>query len=276
MRRLLKGLLGRLTSAVSVVAILILAFSALAAPLLATKSPKAMDVPNALKPPGQGRVMGSDDLGRDVYSRLLYGGRVSLLVALVSGIGSGVLGTAIGLAAGYFRRIDVPVMLVMDGLMAFPAILLALAIVAALRPSTTNVIITLILVYSPRIARVVRSSVLVVRDMDYMVAAQAIGVPARKVLRRHLLPNVFAPALVQMTLVLAYALLAEAGLSFLGVGTSPSEPSWGAIIAEGRNVMRVAPWLTVFPGLAITATVLAVNIVGDALRDTLDPRLRGT
>jgi peptide/nickel transport system permease protein len=275
-KRLLRNIFGRATAAVSLVILVLLAISAIGAPLLAPKNPSTLNVANALQPPGPGQPMGTDELGRDVFSRVLYGGRVSLFVAVASGIGAAVAGTAIGLAVGYFRRLDTPVMLVMDGLMAFPGILLALAIVAALRPSTTNLILTLILVYAPRVARVVRSAVLVVREMDYITASHALGVPTARVLGRHLLPNVVAPALVQMTLVLAFALLSEAGLSFLGVGTSPSQPSWGTIIADGRLVMRVAPWLTIYPGLAITVTVLAVNVIGDAMRDALDPKLRGT
>ncbi|HLN13217.1 MAG TPA: ABC transporter permease, partial [bacterium] len=220
-------------------------------------------------------LLGTDDLGRDLYARMLYGGRVSLSIAMSTGIGAGLAGTAIGLTAGYFRRIDIPLMLLMDGLMAFPAILLALAIVAALGPGYLNVSLALALVYTPRIARVARGSVLVVREMDYVETARAIGARSGRILWRYLLPNILAPVLVQTTLLLAFALLAEASLSFLGVGGPGESISWGGIIAEGRLDLDVAPWLMLYPGIAIAVTVLAVNILGDALRDTLDPRLRG-
>lgn len=275
MRRVLRRFLGRPLPALSAAVVIIVAGATLAAPLLATHNPTAIDMANALKSPARAYLLGTDDLGRDLYTRMLYGGRVSLSIAMSTGIGAGLAGTAIGLTAGYFRRIDIPLMLLMDGLMAFPAILLALAIVAALGPGYRNVSLALALVYTPRIARVARGSVLVVREMDYVETARAIGARSGRILWRYLLPNILAPVLVQTTLLLAFALLAEASLSFLGVGGPGESISWGGIIAEGRLDLDVAPWLMLYPGMAIAVTVLAVNILGDALRDTLDPRLRG-
>jgi len=275
MRRVLRRFLGRPLTALSAGVVAIVVCATLAAPLLATHNPTAIDMANALKSPARAYLLGTDDLGRDLYARMLYGGRVSLSIAMSTGIGAGLAGTAIGLTAGYFRRIDIPLMLLMDGLMAFPAILLALAIVAALGPGYLNVSLALALVYTPRIARVARGSVLVVREMDYVETARAIGARSGRILWRYLLPNILAPVLVQTTLLLAFALLAEASLSFLGVGGPGESISWGGIIAEGRLDLDVAPWLMLYPGIAIAVTVLAVNILGDALRDTLDPRLRG-
>jgi len=275
MRRVLRRFLGRPLTALSAGVVAIVVCDTLAAPLLATHNPTAIDMANALKSPARAYLLGTDDLGRDLYARMLYGGRVSLSIAMSTGIGAGLAGTAIGLTAGYFRRIDIPLMLLMDGLMAFPAILLALAIVAALGPGYLNVSLALALVYTPRIARVARGSVLVVREMDYVETARAIGARSGRILWRYLLPNILAPVLVQTTLLLAFALLAEASLSFLGVGGPGESISWGGIIAEGRLDLDVAPWLMLYPGIAIAVTVLAVNILGDALRDTLDPRLRG-
>ncbi len=275
MRRVLRRLLGRPLPALSAAVVLIVVVGALAAPVLATHNPTTIDMANALKGPARAHLLGTDDLGRDLFTRMLYGGRVSLSIAMSTGVAAGVAGAALGLTAGYFRGIDIPLMLLMDGLMAFPAILLALAIVAALGPGYLNVSIALALVYTPRIARVARGAVLVVREMDYVETARAIGARSGRILWRYLLPNILAPVLVQTTLLLAFALLAEASLSFLGVGGPGEAISWGGIIAEGRLDLDVAPWLMLYPGIAIAATVLAVNILGDALRDTLDPRLRG-
>jgi peptide/nickel transport system permease protein len=182
-------------------------------------------------------------------------------------------GTALGCVAGYFRGWDEPVMRVMDALMSFPAILLAVAITAALGPSAVNAVLALAAVYTPRTARIVRASVLVVRELEYVQAAQSVGARQGRVLFLHVLPNCLGPLLVQLTFVFAYAVLAEAALSFLGMGPPPPTPTWGNIIAEGRDYLREAPWICLFPGAAISLTVLGLNLLGDGLRDVLDPRM---
>jgi peptide/nickel transport system permease protein len=254
------------------VVLLIVAAAALLAPTLAPFPPKKLSVDMRLTPPGNvPHYLGTDHLGRDILSRILYGGRTSMWVGGMVAVASGTLGLLGGLCAGYFTRLDGPLMRVMDGMMAFPAILLALAIVAATGPSVTNVMIALTLVYSPRVARVVRAAVLTVRHLEYVQAIEAMGGRTVRILLRHILPNIFAPVLVQVSIIFAYAILAEAGLSFLGVGAS----TWGNILAEGRQYLQRAPWITLFPGIAISVTVLGINLMGDALRDALDPRLRG-
>jgi peptide/nickel transport system permease protein len=184
-------------------------------------------------------------------------------------------GLLVGLLAGYYRALDNVLMRVMDGLMAFPAILLAIALMASLGPSLRNVVVALGVVYTPRIARIVRGSVLVVRELPYVEAARAAGASDLAILRRHVLPNCLSPVIVQGTFIFALAVLGEAALSFLGVGAPPAAPSWGNILAEGRLYMQQAPWLVLAPGVAIMATILGLNLFGDGLRDALDPKLRG-
>jgi peptide/nickel transport system permease protein len=185
-----------------------------------------------------------------------------------------VFGTLIGALAGYFKRIDNALMRVNDALMAFPAILLAIAVTSVLGPSTLNVILALSIVYIPRTARIVRSSVIVLREMEYVQAAVAAGASHWRILRRHILPNAMAPMIVQLSFLFAYAVLSEATLSFLGVGAVPPTPTWGNIMAEGRDFMREAPWIITIPGVALMITVMGLNLLGDGLRDVLDPRLR--
>lgn len=275
MRQLWRELRRRKLGMAGVIVLLIVAAAALLAPTLAPYPPKKLAVEARLTPPGAPYYLGTDHLGRDVFSRILYGGRTSLWVGSIVAVASGALGLLGGLSAGYFTRLDGLLMRVMDGMMAFPAILLALAIVAATGPSVTNVMIALTLVYSPRIARVARAVVLTVRHLEYIQAIEAIGGSTGRVMLRHILPNIFAPVFVQVSIIFAYAILAEAGLSFLGVGSSPEDPTWGNILAEGRHYLQRAPWITLFPGMAISVTVLGINLMGDALRDALDPRLRG-
>ncbi|WP_295807033.1 ABC transporter permease [uncultured Nitratireductor sp.] len=218
-------------------------------------------------------LLGTDDLGRDIFSRVLYSGRTSLTVGfLVVGVAS-LIGIFLGLIAGFFRRADGPVSRLIDAMMAFPDILLAIALVAALGPSAANVVLALGIVYAPRLARVVRASTLVIRELPYVEAARALAVPTPVILVRHVLRNVTSPLLVQATFIFAQAILAEAGLSFLGVGISPDIPTWGTMISIGRQFMSTAEWIMLFPGLAIVITVLALQLLGDGLRDLLDPRL---
>ena len=246
----------------------------LLAPLIGG-DPAHMDVAGRLAAPGRGHWFGTDDVGRDVWSRVVYGARLSLLVGIAVVALSFLVGVLCGVVAGYYRRLDNVVMRVMDGLMAFPAIVLAIALMAALGPSVVNVIVAIAVVYSPRVARVVRGSVLVIRETAYVEAARALGAPDRTLLARHVLPNCLSPVIVQGSFVFAAAVLTEAALSFLGVGVPPYVPSWGVMLAEGRLYIQQAPWLVLYPGAAIMLTIFGLNLFGDGLRDLLDPKIRG-
>ena len=241
---------------------------------LATHQPTRLEPLSRLKPPSAQNLLGTDEFGRDVYSLVVHGSRVSLLVGGVTMLFTSLGGVAIGLAAGYYRRLDLVLMRFMDGLMAFPAILLAIALMAVRGPGVWNVILALSVVYLPRTAMIIRSTVLSLRELDYVQAARALGRGDASIACRHILPNCVAPLLVQGSFIFAYAVLAEAVLSFLGMGPAPPTATWGNIVAEGRNFVREAPWISLFPGLAIATTVLGLNLVGDGLRDVLDPRLR--
>ncbi len=268
-RPALRGILAVGTGlCVAMVAVAILAGA------IAGQPPERVRMRDAFARPGSDHPFGADNLGRDVLSRVLHGTRVSLGIGLATAALTGIVGTLLGCAAGYFRRWDDPLMRAMDALMAFPAILLAVAITAALGPSAVNVVIALVAVYTPRTARIVRASVLVTREMEYVSASRALGAQAGRTLFRHVLPNCLTPLVVQVTFVFAYAVLAEAALSFLGMGPPPPTPTWGNVIADGRDYLREAPWICLFPGAAISATVLGLNLLGDGLRDLLDPRLR--
>jgi peptide/nickel transport system permease protein len=248
--------------------------AALTADWVATHDPTRLDPVNRLKAPSARHYLGTDEFGRDVFSLVVHGSRVSLLVGGVTMLLTSLGGIALGLVAGYYRRLDTIVMRVTDGLMAFPAVLLAIAFMAARGPGVWNVILALSLVYMPRTALLVRSTVLSLRELDYVQAARALGRPDLGVAVRHILPNCLAPLLVQGTFIFAYAVLAEAILGFLGVGVPPYVPSWGNVIASGKNVIREAFWVSLFPGVALTVAGLSLNLLGDGLRDTLDPRLR--
>jgi peptide/nickel transport system permease protein len=237
--------------------------------------PAHMDVAGRLTAPGRAHWFGTDDVGRDVWSRVVYGARLSLLVGAAVVVLSFLVGVICGVVAGYYRRLDNVVMRVMDGLMAFPAIILAIALMAALGPSVLNVIVAIAVVYSPRVARVVRGSVLVIRETSYVEAARALGASDLTLIARHVLPNCLSPVIVQGSFVFAAAVLTEAALSFLGVGVPPYIPSWGVILAEGRLYIQQAPWLVLYPGVAIMLTIFGLNLFGDGLRDLLDPKIRG-
>jgi peptide/nickel transport system permease protein len=237
--------------------------------------PGHMDVAGRLQAPGRAHWFGTDDVGRDVFSRVVYGARLSLLVGASVVVFSFTVGVVCGLVAGFYRRLDNPVMRVMDGLMAFPAIVLAIALMAALGASVLNVIVAIGVVYSPRVARVVRGSVLVIRETSYVEAARALGAADFVLMARHVLPNCLSPVIVQASFVFAAAVLTEAALSFLGVGVPPYVPSWGVILAEGRLYIQQAPWLVIYPGVAIMLTIFGLNLFGDGLRDLLDPKVRG-
>ncbi|AZO23623.1 ABC transporter permease [Mesorhizobium sp. M1E.F.Ca.ET.045.02.1.1] len=270
---ILSRLIGRPTSAVGLTVLVIIVLAAILAPVIAPYAPSKLSIASRLHPPSLDHLFGTDDLGRDVFTRMLYAARTSLSVGFAVVILSSIIGTILGLTAGYFKRLDTPVSRLIDAMMAFPDILLAIALVAALGATATNVVVALGVVYAPRIARVVRASTLVIRELPYVEAARALGVPTPIILIRHVLRNVTSPLLVQGTFIFANAILAEAGLSFLGVGISPDIPTWGTMIATGRQYMDQAPWVMMFPGAAIVVTVLSLQLLGDGLRDLLDPRL---
>jgi len=230
---------------------------------------------SALQPPGGKHPLGTDPLGRDVLSRLIHGARISLRIGLVSVGIAAVLGTTLGLLAGFYGRwLDLVVMRMIDLLLAFPNILLALAIIAILGPSIFNLMIAVGISATPGYARLVRGSVLSARENTYVEAAIAVGVPDSLIIWRHILPNVLAPVIILSTLGMAGAILTGAALSFLGLGVQPPTPEWGTMLSDGRNYLRKAWWITTFPGLAIMITVLSINMLGDGLRDALDPRLK--
>ncbi len=250
---------------------LVLVLTALFAPVLAPADPTAIDLAARLAPPGSGHLLGNDALGRDILSRIIYGSRVSLEVGVITVAVSLVLGTAIGSVAGYRGGwADEVTMRVADVFLAFPGILLAIALTAVLGPSLTNVILALCVMGWVGYARIARGQVLLARELSYVEAARSLGCSPARVLVRHVLPNVSAPLLVEATFGMATAIVAEAGLSFLGLGTQPPTPSWGAMLAEGRQFILQAPHLTLWPGVAILLTVLGINLLGDGVRDRLD------
>ncbi|PSC03848.1 peptide ABC transporter permease [Alsobacter soli] len=256
------------------VILLALVLAALLAPWVTPFDPGAMKLVRRLKPPSELNWLGTDEYGRDVLSRIIFGARASLGIGAAVVVISMTIGTVVGLFAGFFRRLDAPVMRVVDATMALPDILLAIFLVAVLGASAWNVIFALSIVYTPRVVRVVRASTLVVRELPFVEAARAIGVSTRRILGVHVLLNVASPVLVQATFIFAYAVLAEAGLSFLGAGVPPETPTWGTMIASGQQYADDAFWVVLFPGVAIVLAALSLQILGDGLRDMLDPKLR--
>lgn len=244
------------------------------APWITTADPNRLSFRTKFLPPSTDFVFGTDNFGRSLWSRAVWGARLSMEIGVAVVVLNAVFGTVIGALAGYFRPLDGPLMRVNDALMAFPAILLAIGITAVLGPSTENLILALAVVYIPRTARIVRASVLVLREMEYVQAAVAAGAGHWRVLRTHVIPNTLAPLIVQLSFLFAYAVLTEATLSFLGLGAVPPTPTWGNIMAEGRQYMREAPWIITIPGGLLMLTVMGLNLLGDGLRDVLDPRLR--
>jgi len=249
---------------------------ALFAPLIATHDPIAINPAARLRPPSEGRLFGTDPFGRDVFSRVVWGGRVSLTVGISVAALSVCLGLAIGMIAGFSRVADTVLMRIMDGMMAIPGILLAVALVAIVKPSITTVVVAIAIPEVPRVVRLVRSVVLSIREQPYIEAARLSGVRFPRLLIMHVLPNTIAPLIVQASFVCASAILSEAYLSFLGLGIPPTTPTWGSVISEGRNVVQLAFWVVLYPSLFLGATVLFINLIGDGLRDMLDPRLART
>ena len=253
--------------------IFLLMVISIAAPLITSQSPGDLQPVDKFNSPSTDHWFGTDQYGRDVFARTIYGGRVSLVVGFTVASLTMVFGAAVGLVAGYYRRADMIIMRVMDGLMSIPTILLAIALVAILGASITNVIIALTVVQLPRETRLVRGNVLYLRELLYVDAARAVGVPPWRILLLHVFPGSMAPLIIQATFTCATAILVEASLSFLGAGTPPDVASWGNIMAEGRNYIRIAMWIILFPGIFLATMVIAVNLAGDGLRDMLDPRI---
>lgn len=262
---------GAVLGAAIITAILLVA---VAAPILAGHDPLFLDANVRLQPPSATYPFGTDNQGRDTYSRVVFGARVSILVGVGVMLLTLLIGTSVGLLAGFYRGFDGVMMRVMDGLMAFPGVILAIAIMAAIGPRVENVIFSLSVVSTPRLARVMRSAVLQLRQLQYIEAAQAVGVGAPRLLVRHVLPNCLAILIVQSTFVFADAVLGEASLSFLGAGTPPEIPSWGNMLGDARQYLARAPWTMLAPGAALMLAVLGLNLLGDGVRDLLDPRLR--
>ncbi|HVR60594.1 MAG TPA: ABC transporter permease [Polyangia bacterium] len=248
--------------------------TAVFAGVVARHDPLQLMVLDRLQGPSAAHWLGTDEFGRDVFARIIHGGRYSLSIGLAVVALSGLGGLVLGLLAGYFSRLDGPLMRVVDAMMSFPDILLAIALMAILGAAASNVVLALSMVYTPRVARVVRASTLVLRELLFVEAARALGVSTRRILSVHIFRNLTSPLLVQATFIFAYAILAEASLSFLGVGVPPELPTWGTMIASGQQFSHEAFWVVVFPGVAIVLAALSLQMVGDGLRDMLDPRLR--
>ena len=247
---------------------------ALLLPWLSDADPNAIVVSERLRAPSWQHWAGTDELGRDVMLRIVHGARYSLLIGLVTAASAVLLGTLIGVLAGFFQRLDAPLMRLIDAMMAFPDILLGIALVSILGVSLWNVMLALVIVYTPRVARVVRAATLVLRELLFVDAARALGVRTPRILWSHILPNLMSPVLVQLSFIFAYAILAEAGLSFLGVGVPPDIPTWGTMIAGSLEYADRAFWTILYPGLAIVLTALSLQMVGDGVRDLLDPKLK--
>jgi peptide/nickel transport system permease protein len=273
---MLQRLFARRIVLISAVLLLFIVALAVFFPLVSGVDPNAISVLERLKPPSADHWAGTDELGRDLALRIVCGGRYSILIGAATALFSVITGTALGLLAGFFRRLDGPIMRVIDAMMSFPDILLGISLVSILGASLWNVVLALSIVYTPRVARVVRASTLIIRELLFVDAARALGVSTPRILYAHILPNLLSPVLVQLTFIFAYAILAEAGLSFLGVGVPPEIPTWGTMISSSLQYADRAFWTIVFPGIAIILTALSLQIVGDGVRDMLDPKLKSS
>jgi peptide/nickel transport system permease protein len=260
---------------IGLIIILIVVIAAVFAPQIAPYDPYARDIRNRIAPPSRAHLMGTDELGRDIFSRIVYGARVSLLVGAISVGLATLIGAPLGLIAGYSqRRLDSLIMRIMDALLSFPEIVLAIAILAILGPSAANAMIAIGIVYIPIFARTIRAPAIVESNREYVEAARASGASNKRILFRHIAPNTLSILIVRISISLSYAILAEAALSFLGLSASPPTPTWGRMLKDGQSFMQQAPWVAIFPGLAIAFVVLGFNLLGDGLRDALDPRTR--
>lgn len=270
----LAKLFSRTNVIIGTILLVVVLATALSADLLAPADPNALAVQNRLKPPGPVHLLGTDEFGRDVLSRVMHGARTSLIIGCAVVFVAVGLGSVLGLLTGFYSRLDAVLSRLLDGLMSFPGLVLAIAMAGVLGASSSTVIIALGTIYMPRVARVVRSSVLVVKELPYVEACIAVGGSRLYALFRHVLPNVLSPIIVQASFIFSYAVLGEAALSFLGAGIPPTQPSWGNMLAEARTFVVMAWWMAFFPGVAIMITVLGLNLFGDGLRDALDPKMR--
>jgi peptide/nickel transport system permease protein len=250
--------------------------AAIFAPVIAPHSPIDQAFTDQLRPPSPPHLFGTDEFGRDVFSRVLYGARIALVIGVLADGIAAAFGVVLGVLSGYLGgRVDAVVMRSVDVMLAFPYLLLAMVVVTILGPSLTNAMIAIGIVYTPQFARLVRAAVLAIKEQEFVEAAGAVGAGVGRVLVRHVLPNILSPIIVMATLTVGFTIVETAGLSFLGLGASPPTPEWGSMLATGRSFMLTAPWIATFPGLAILFTVVGFNLMGDGLRDLLDPRLRG-
>jgi peptide/nickel transport system permease protein len=270
----LRTLLESPVAVISAIILLVLVLGALLAPVLAPADPTFLDPAKKLTPPNGDFLLGTDDVGRDILSRILYGGRVSIAIGVTVMLATATIGTMLGLLSGYYEKLDGVIMRTMDGLMAFPSILLAIAIMVALGSGAANVWLALVVVYTPNVARLMRSSTLVLKQQQYVESARSIGLQDRQIMFRYILPNALSPLIVQCTFVIAFAIISEASLSFLGAGVNPETPTWGNMLRDGQRLIQRAWWPAIFPGTALVLLVLSLNLLGDALRDALDPRGR--
>jgi len=270
LRRLIENKVALAGGIIFLIIILISIF----APLIAPYDPLDFNVRERFQSPNTKHLFGTDNFGRDIFSRVIFGSRLSIRVGLIVVFITTIFGVLIGVFSGYFPKVDNILMRIMDAFMSFPTILLGISIVAILGPSDINAGIALSIVYTPRTARIVRESVLQIKNSEYVEAERSLGASNFRIILFHILPNSLAPLIVQETFIFAYAILAEASLSFVGAGAPPPTPSWGNILSEGRDYIRTATWMTIFPGIFIAATVLGLNLAGDGLREALDPRLK--
>ncbi|MCK9444475.1 MAG: ABC transporter permease [Tissierellaceae bacterium] len=273
--KVIKGLLKDKVGRIGLIGVLIVIVLALGAPMIATHDVTEMFAKSKLKPPSGDFLFGTDDFGRDVFSRIIFGARVSLKVGIISVGISATSGFILGILAGYYEgKTDGIIMGIMDVLFAFPSILLALFIVSVLGPNLTNTMIAIGIVSTPVFTRTVRASVISVKSMEYITSAKSIGLSSIRIILKHVAPNILAPFTVQATLALSSAILTEASLSFLGLGIQPPNPSWGSMLSDSRKYMELAPWLAIAPSAFIIGTILSFNLLGDSLRDVLDPKFK--
>lgn len=256
------------------VILLIFIVASLLAPWIAPHPVDQMNFDNRLAAPSATNLLGTDDFGRDIFSRLLYGGRISLMMGLITVVLSTVIGVSLGIIAGYYRRVDMFIMQGMDILMSLPALLLAIAVIAVLGPGLTNAMIAVVIAVIPSYVRIVRSAVLSIREKEYIEAVRALGIRDWKILLKHILPNILSPIIVLSTIQFGVSILAAAALSFLGLGAQPPMPEWGAMVFVGKSFLSQAWWMSIFPGMTIMLVVLGFNLLGDGLRDALDPKTR--
>nr|WP_236708044.1 ABC transporter permease [Brevibacillus choshinensis] len=267
-----KRLFRNKTAMAGAIILVLFTIGCVCAPWLAPYPIDQMNFKDRMMEPGAKHLLGTDDFGRDIFSRLLYGGRISLLTGLITVTIASAIGVTLGIIAGYYRRLEIYIMQVMDILLALPALLLAIAIIAVLGPGLTNAMIAIVIAVIPSYVRVVRASVLTIREKEYIEAVRALGIKDAVILAKHILPNILSPIIVLMTLQFGSSILAAAALSFLGLGAQPPMPEWGAMVYVGKAFLGQAWWMSMFPGMAIMLVVLGFNLLGDGLRDALDPK----